>query len=195
MESALRREQILSHAADRFGKQGYHATSISNIIKSAGIARGTFYLYFKNKRAIFDEILDVLVVRIKQRISRVDISPGAPPVRDQMIGNIRRVLELFTENRALLSILLEGAVGLDKGFADKLAGFYEQVTQTIDGSLKLGQEMGIIRSMNTRIAALCALGGFKEVLHDTLRSNKANGNLDTLSAQILDIFMRGMTPE
>ena len=195
MEPAQRREQILTHAADLFGKHGYHATSISLIIESAGIARGTFYLYFKNKRAIFDEILDMLVVRIKQRISRVDISDGALPVRDQMIANIRRVLELFSENRALLSILLEGAVGLDKGFAEKLAGFYEQITQTIDGSLLLGQEMGIVRPLGTRTAALYALGGLKEVLHDTLRNGKVNGNLDALSAEILDIFMRGVAPE
>jgi AcrR family transcriptional regulator len=142
VEQARRREQILSKAAVLFGKKGYHATSISDIIESVGIARGTFYLYFDNKRAIFDEILDMLVVRIKKRIRRVDISEGAPPVRDQLIDNISRVLQLLTKNRALLSILLEGAVGLDKGFAEKLAGFYEQITVTVDNSLTLGQEMG-----------------------------------------------------
>ena len=195
MEPALRRAEILFHAAGLFGRRGYHATSISDIIKAAGIARGTFYLYFKNKRAIFDEILDMLVVRIKERITRVDISEGAPSVRDQMIANIRRVLELFNENRALLSILLEGAVGLDKGFAEKLASFYDQITQTIQGSLKLGQEMGIVRPLNTKTAALSALGGLKEVLHDTLRNNKENGDLHLLSSEILDVFMKGVAAD
>jgi AcrR family transcriptional regulator len=196
VEPALRRAQILSHAAALFGRRGYHATSIADIIKAAGVARGTFYLYFRNKRAIFDEILDMLVVQIKERITRVDISDGALPVHKQMVANIQRVLELFDENRALLSILLEGAVGLDKGFAEKLASFYDQITHTIEGSLRLGQEMGIIRPLNTRAAALSALGGLKEVLHDTLRSNKEKkSNLRVLSSEILDIFMRGVAME
>lgn len=193
MEPAERREQILNKAAELFGKKGYHATSISDIIESVGIARGTFYLYFNNKRAIFDEILDMLVVQIKQRIKRVDISDGAVPVRHQLIDNIEGVLKLLTKNRALLSILLEGAVGLDKGFADKLAGFYEQITATVDNSLKLGQEMGIVRACDTRTAALTALGGLKEVLHDTLRGNRKRGDLNALSAELLDFFMHGVT--
>ncbi len=195
MDPARRKEQILTKAAVLFGKRGYHATSISDIIKAVGIARGTFYLYFKNKRAIFDEILDMLVVRIKDRIRRVDISDGAPPVRDQLIGNIERVLQLLTDNRALLSILLEGAVGLDKGFDEKLSGFYEQVTATVDGSLTLGQEMGIIRPCDTRMAALTALGGLKEVLHDTLRGHRQMSDLGTLAANIFDMFMHGVAAE
>ena len=192
MEPAERREQILNKAASLFGKKGYHATSISDIIEAVGVARGTFYLYFRNKRAIFDEILDRLVIQIKQRIKRVDLSRGAPTVEEQLTGNIERVLHLLTENRALLSILLEGAVGLDKGFAEKLAGFYEQITATVDSSLKLGQEMGIIRACDTRMAALTAIGGLKEVLHDTLRSNRKNGDLKALARQILDLFMHGV---
>ena len=70
MEPVQRREQILRHAASLFGQNGYHAVSISDIIQAAGIARGTFYTYFENKRAIFDELLDILVVRIKSCIKK-----------------------------------------------------------------------------------------------------------------------------
>jgi len=191
VQPALRREQILTHAADLFGKRGYHSTSISDIIESAGIARGTFYTYFKNKRAIFDELLDILQIRIKDRIKRVDVSSDLS-VREQILGNIVRVVELLTQNRALLSILLEGAVGLDKGFQEKLANFYEQITTTIDLSLKLGQEMGLVRLCNTRMAALTVLGGLKEVLHDVLRHSDGEFDNHKISSQVLDVFMRGV---
>lgn len=195
MDPSARREQILRHAAALFGQRGYHETSISDIIRAAGIARGTFYLYFENKRAIFAELIDLMVVRIKARIRRVDVSPGAPSVRAQLLANITGVLELLAENRALLSILLEGAVGLDKGFAAKLADFYAQITATIDQSLGLGRQMGLVRACDTRVAALTAVGALKEVLLDMLRRDARDVDLRALAAKILDIFSRGVLAE
>jgi AcrR family transcriptional regulator len=192
LEPARRREQILHHAALLFGQKGYHATSISDIIEAAGIARGTFYRYFKNKRTIFDEILDTLVVKIKGRIRKVVLGPSAPPVKNQIVGNVTGVLALLINNRALLSILLEGAVGLDKGFADKLGEFYEQIAETVDTSLSLGQEMGLIRSCNSRTAALTAMGALKEVLYDALRRNSDIENIETLVSELLDIYLHGV---
>ena len=48
-----RRQQILTVARDVFARRGYHAAKIDDIVAAAGIARGTFYLYFEDKRAIF----------------------------------------------------------------------------------------------------------------------------------------------
>ena len=192
MDPSTRREQILEHAAMLFGKQGYHGTSISTIVESAGIARGTFYLYFKNKRAIFEELLDYLVVQIQERLVPVEMHPGAPSPREQILNNIISILELLGKNRALLSILLEGAVGLDKGFAAKLGEFYEQIAHSIEFSLKRGQKMGLVRECDTRIAALAVVGALKEVLHDMLRSPEEKVDLEALAAEILDIFLRGV---
>ncbi len=191
MEPARRREQILFHAANLFGMRGYHAVSISDIIRESGIARGTFYIYFENKRAIFDEILDILVVRIKSCIKKVELSKNAPPVKEQLVSNLTAVFDLLIKNRALLSILLEGAVGLDKGFAEKLTAFYAQITETINGSLMLGRNMGLIRACDTRMAALAAVGALKEILHDALRNHEADWDLESVASALLDIYMHG----
>ena len=192
MEPTERREQILDCAATLFGTKGYHATSIADIIGAANIARGTFYLYFKNKRAIFDEILDMLVVQIKGCIKTVELAPDSLPVKTQIIANVSRVVRLLTTNRALLSILLEGAVGLDKGFAAKLSDFYEQIAQSVDGSLQLGQQMGLIRPCNSRTAALSGMGALKEVLHDALRREKEIDDLENLVSELLDVYLYGV---
>ena len=192
MQPIQRREQILLHAARLFGKRGYHAVSISDIIQAAGIARGTFYTYFGNKRAIFAELLDMLVVRIKSRIKKVDVSPGAASVQAQLVDNLTAVIDLLLKDRALLSILLEGAVGLDKGFAGKLAAFYEQIAGTIAESLELGCRMGLIRCCDTRLAALAAVGALKEVLHDALRTEKDLDDFEAVASGLLDIYLSGV---
>ena len=98
MERAARREQVLSCAVRVFSHKGYHATTVSDIIAEAGVARGTFYLYFKSKRAIFDELLERFLEQIMSKMKRVELSPEAPSplVRDTergwRTGRLDRVL-------------------------------------------------------------------------------------------------------
>jgi AcrR family transcriptional regulator len=48
-----RRDQILAAAAARFARAGYHATTMADIALEAGVSKGTHYLYFPGKEALF----------------------------------------------------------------------------------------------------------------------------------------------
>src|SRR5690348_11626096 len=48
-----KREAILAAALELFGRYGYRRTSIDDIARQAGIAKGTVYLYVENKEALF----------------------------------------------------------------------------------------------------------------------------------------------
>src|SRR5882762_344306 len=65
-----RRQQILTSARDVFARRGYQAAKIDDIVAAAGIARGTFYLYFEDKRTIFEEIVDRAFTQIGMAIVR-----------------------------------------------------------------------------------------------------------------------------
>jgi AcrR family transcriptional regulator len=52
-----RREQLMTFAAARFAEQGYHPTSVSEIVSGLGVGKGVFYWYFDSKEQLFLEIL------------------------------------------------------------------------------------------------------------------------------------------
>src|SRR5882672_10260277 len=55
-----KREAILQAARTLFAKKGYDETTIADIAKEAGIAVGTVYLYFRNKREVYTGVaLDI----------------------------------------------------------------------------------------------------------------------------------------
>jgi len=198
LEPIERRSQILGHAARLFGDKGYHNTSINDIILAAGVARGTFYLYFANKRRIFEELVDILLLRLASCIQPVETDPGAPSAREQLLDNVVRVLALLSGERHLLSILLKGAVGLDREIDDKLREFYREVLNDIEKSLILGREIGIVRSCDTRLAALVALGAIKEILSGHLESDQSMLTEDVIRTEatgLLDVFSRGVLAE
>ena len=52
-----RRKEILETAERLFLTKGYTKTTVNDILKEIGIAKGTFYHYFKSKEEVMDEII------------------------------------------------------------------------------------------------------------------------------------------
>ncbi len=172
MRRAIRRALLLRYALEVFADKGYHAASINDIIRKAGVARGTFYLYFEGKRAVFDELLDEMLSALDTRVKRIDPSRGPVGVLAQMEANVEGVFGYLLSNRAMLRVLLAEAVGLDAGFDQKMSEFYGRLLQMIEQALEDGKRMKLVGKVNTKIAALCILGSIKEVLYQEAMGGK-----------------------
>jgi AcrR family transcriptional regulator len=160
-----RRIAVLDSARRIFADKGYHATSIDDIIASAGIARGTFYLYFESKRAIFDELLDELFTTLASTVRRIELGPEAPPPVEQMDATVDRVLDTLLENREMAHILLREAVGIDDEFDVKLEQFYGRIEALLISAIQTGHKMGLVRACDPAMVARCVLGSAKELVH------------------------------
>jgi AcrR family transcriptional regulator len=159
-----RRAAVMDVARTIFSNKGYHATSIDDIIEAAGIARGTFYLYFDSKRAIFDELLDELFAKLQGAVRRIDIGPGAAPPLEQMHAIVDKVMETLQQNRELARILLREAVGIDADFDRKLYDFWGRLRKLVESALRNGQTMGLVRECDVEVMGHCILGLVKEVV-------------------------------
>ncbi len=190
MEKEARREQVLRHAKRIFARKGYHQTNISDIISRARIARGTFYLYFENKRELFEELLAQVLGELRLRIQRLRLGPGEPNPIEQLRANLRRVLALVLAERDLTDILLNHSMGFDRELDARIIDFYERVVDQIQRSLDLGIEMGLVRRCDTRVAACCILGGIKEVVAQASRARRRD--IARLAEEILDFGLRGV---
>lgn len=66
--SAERREAILAAALDEFSQAGFAATRLDDVARRAGVAKGTIYLHFRDKEALFQELLRSMLAPIVGRI-------------------------------------------------------------------------------------------------------------------------------
>jgi AcrR family transcriptional regulator len=169
MGKVERRQKILNHARDVFARRGYHDAKIDEIVAAAGIARGTFYLYFEDKRTVFEEIVDRAFTQIGVAIVRVDPNDTGRTVADQVHENIRRIVATLLGDRQTTKILLADAVGLDPAFDRKLQSFYEVVESLLVESLREGQELGVVAAGDARMFAYLIIGAMKETLVQVVR--------------------------
>lgn len=190
MERHARRAQVLRHAKRIFARKGYHRTNVADIIARARIARGTFYLYFQNKKDLFEELLEQVVTELTTRIQRIRPGPGEPDPVDQLRANLSRVLKYALAERELTDILLNHSTGFDRELDEKIQNFYDRVAGLIQRSLDLGVEMNLVRAADTRAVSYAILGGIKEVISMLSRSHETN--IDALVEEILQFGLGGV---
>ena len=73
-KAAARREAILSAALDEFSARGFAAARLDDVAVRAGVAKGTIYLYFADKEALFQDIVRTMIVPV---VAVVEVTP--PP--------------------------------------------------------------------------------------------------------------------
>ena len=61
LNQRLKRKAILENSAKLFVELGYHNTKVDDIISAAGIGKGTFYLYYKNKEEVVHAFIDIFI--------------------------------------------------------------------------------------------------------------------------------------
>src|SRR5262245_58338155 len=69
---AERRQAILSAALDEFAARGFGATRLDDVAKRADVAKGTIYLYFRDKEALFQELVRSMLSPV---VGRIETAP------------------------------------------------------------------------------------------------------------------------
>lgn len=152
-------EKIIAAACDAFAAHGYHGVKISRLCEEAGIANGTFYIYFKNKDILYKAVIDRAVSELMRRLSRPE-RKGAVPV-DRELGDIRTIVAFTKENEALsLAVFNERPIAADAELAVR-----ERLAKQRAEEIAKGQRTGEFRGdVDPMIAALAEVSVTTDIL-------------------------------
>lgn len=184
-----RRAQLLDAARWVFARKGYHEASIDDVIRRAGVARGTFYLYFDGKRAVFQQVLEGLFERIWQTVPPIRTGPD-DDVHAQVLENLADLVALFEDDPDVMRILLAIALGVDPEADRALASFYGSCRERLARALARGQELGIVGDGDPQLLALTLMGTLKEYWTQRLLGTEPP-SLDRLLAEAGRLFRAG----
>jgi AcrR family transcriptional regulator len=101
----LKKKALLDTAFKLFTNKGIHKTSISDIADNAGVAKGTFYLYFKDKYDINNKLIlhksSEIIRRADEALIRADIQG----TDEQIIFIVDNIISQFEQDSVLLNFL------------------------------------------------------------------------------------------
>lgn len=101
-----KRTSLLESAFSLFIDNGFHNTSISDIVKNAGVAKGTFYLYFKDKYDIRNHLISRKANQVfRNAYDQLQAHRELSDFEDQVLFITNHILDQFAANHNLVALL------------------------------------------------------------------------------------------
>ena len=149
-----RRSQLMDYAARRFAENGYHPTSVAEIVQGMGVGKGVFYWYFNSKEELLSEILRD-AHRDLRRTQQQAMGDEQDAVRRIELG-IRGTLAWIADNRHL-STLFQFAASEER-FRPAMRRGEEIAVDDVARHVKEGIAEGRVRDMDPNVLAHAIIG-------------------------------------
>ncbi|RLK50411.1 TetR family transcriptional regulator [Alkalispirillum mobile] len=146
------RQALLDAACEEFGSKGFYNASISSITRRAGVAQGTFYLYYRSK----EEILRALVDHMNRSMRRAqsEAVQNANHRVDAEVAGLRHFMRFALEHRSLYRVVMESQ------FVDPEIhrSYYQTLADRYAEHLSKAQQRGEIRAGDPCAQAWALIG-------------------------------------
>lgn len=162
-----RKEGIIDAAAQLFAERHYHQVRMDDIAARAGISKGTLYLYFKDKQALYLALILHAMQRLFEEVRRETIDLGPPEERLRRI--IREVIRFFHCHPYFVELIQRIEVS-QAGFSTTPLG--ESRTRFLNLLVELLRECdcsGRFAVADPELAALALMGMIREILRSQLQ--------------------------
>jgi AcrR family transcriptional regulator len=181
------RDKLLVAAEKEFGERGFHEAAISGITQSAGVALGTFYVYFDSK----EEIFRALVAHMGH-LTRAWISERVAEAPDRLTAERRGIaafIEFVRRHGNLYQIISEAQFVAEDAYREYYSSFADAYRQNLEQAAADKD----IREGDFEVWAWALIGmsvflGMRFAAWDDSRS------ADDMADAVADLISTGMLP-
>lgn len=183
-------EAILRAAAKVFAQSGYFNAKVSDVARTAGVADGTVYLYFKNKEDLLTSIFSWAMGEFLRR-AREELVESSDPYE-----KLRRFTKLHfsqLEQEPDIAIVFQIELRQSTKFMEQFSTTYlAEYLQMLRVIIEDGQRQGLFRQQpNSKVVSKALFGMLDEMATNWVLSHKSH-SLTAMVEPVLDIFFNGV---
>jgi AcrR family transcriptional regulator len=176
----------LDAAAAEFGSAGYHEASIAGVTSRAGVALGTFYVYFDSKEAVFRALVDDM-----GRLTRAFIAGRVIDANDRLTAEregIAAFIEFARTHKDLYRIVMEAQFVAP----DAYRAYYDNFAEAYRRNLRDAAGRGEIRpgADEERAWALIGMSVFLGLRYGIWSDEK---DANRIAAAAADLIAHGLS--
>ncbi|MBY9078387.1 TetR/AcrR family transcriptional regulator [Paenibacillus sp. HN-1] len=178
------RARLLASAEALFAAQGYHGTTVSQIVADAGVTQASFYLYFPGKEKLMNELLQRFENRLRQ-LSNAGEEAGRQPegkLEAFAAHAMTAMFRLLGENLNLTRIALQGAAG---------ERIRLELVLEVAGNIRLNQSRGVVSpEIEPELAAESLVAAVEYLAYRYLMNGERS--VEELGNRAARLFLRGI---
>ena len=187
-----RKSDILDAAMEEFSANGFHKTGIADIASRLNIGHGTIYRYYKNKREIFDAILQEGFSRL------IKVVANNPPNADSFEEYLRQLKDIssslnafFVDDPRFVKIFFHQTASVDPKVLKRLK---DMIALTTKEYLKNGVDKCFLRqSMNQTVASHMIATMLIEIIIQIVDEEPLDVTLEEWTQEMLAIMINGIS--
>jgi AcrR family transcriptional regulator len=146
-----RREQLLQAARGVFASKGLPAATVSDVTDAAGVAKGTFYLYFDSKEALLGALKQRYVDDVIARANALYALVGNDDWWALTDVTVESLIDFMLEHRDLIQVFARE--GLTPESVQTFAEAHRRLRNMFAGGIKAGMEAGAFQVSDPLLTA------------------------------------------
>jgi AcrR family transcriptional regulator len=167
MRAAERRAQLLDVARKVFGTSGFHAVSMDDVAKEAGVTKPILYDHFPSKKELYLALLDADLAVLHENVRKALKSPIGN--RERIRASFQAYFDFVEDEADGFRLLMQEAVGAERDFRERVAQVRDQILSEV-ADLIARESQGRLGREHAETVALALVGMVETVAqHDPSR--------------------------
>ncbi len=188
--------QIAEAALTLFLEQGIPAVSIDQIVERAGVAKGSFYRYFRDKEELVGALLEPLALAIDQAFTRCRAALSRAATAEELSASYldlaRGVAAAIAAHPRAALLYLQEARGPAAGARAPLRRLADEVADRAEQLSRHACDHGLLRPYDSRVQALVVLGAVERLLYEFLSGRRIATRPEAAAAMVVSIILDGV---
>lgn len=178
-------DKICKAAEELFSEKGYYDTGIIDIVTKAGIAQGTFYIYFNDKKSVFVYLIQKLGKELREVI-RTNIKDSKDRYNEEYMG-IKTFLNFVGDHIGLFKVVWQAQFVDMELFKE----YYESFSKGYVKNIKKAQAKGEMNDIDPVILSYCLIGIANFTALKSIEFDNKYDNYDEVVEEVMKFIKNG----
>lgn len=163
-KAEIKRNQLVKASLSLFLKKGFHECRIEDIAGKASVGKGTFYLYYKNKEDLVDQLLDEFMEEIRETLNWVmgNVDDKAD-LSEVFKEEGRRLVQTMERNKKLAHFFFREGRSVSPALNQKIIKFTNEIVELSENTFAMAMAAKLIPVQNPRVCAVSVFGSINHL--------------------------------
>lgn len=190
-----KRNQLVKASLALFHKKGFHNCRIEDISSKAMVGKGTFYLYFRNKEDLVEQLLNEFMQEILQTLNWVNTN-----IRDDadlvsiFSEEATRLVSSMDKNKKFAKFFFREGRSVSSDINKKITLFTNEIIELSENTFAMAMAAKMIPLQNPKICALSVFGSITHMYEFWLNGGFKDdeSSLEELTESCVEFFIRAL---
>jgi AcrR family transcriptional regulator len=188
--------QIAEASLALFLEQGIPAVSIDQIVERAGVAKGSFYRYFRDKEELVGTLVEPLSLAVEQAFtacrSALSRASTSEEVSASYLDLARAVAAAIAGHPRAALLYLQESRGPAAGARAPLRRLADEVADRAEQLSRHACDHGLLRPFDPRVQGLVVLGAVERLLYEFLSGRRITARPEAVAQMVVSIILDGV---